>query len=254
MSNRVTITREQYLQQRKDAAKVSQRKIILPGVLFVIPLFTLITLFKKERPPTSLNEHILFWSLCCIILVGMIWCNWRMFADAKLNAIHCPACGKNNGGYKASRWLIASGNCIKCGEKMLRDVPAMITKSDAAISISRADYEKRLKQVEHSLLRSSLYVSVPLLVTLIWLGRQYISPTGPEPSHDLILLGVLGLSAMILMIMYERELRRSEIKCSNCGLMPFRNGTAKIVLSTGGCVKCGNPMFTNQPSNGGLPE
>ena len=251
MTNRATITREQYLQQRKDTAKVSQRKIILPGVLFVIPLFTLNTLFSKERPPTSLNERILFWSLCCIVTIGVIWCYYRMYADAKLNAINCHSCGKNNGGHSASRWLIASGKCIKCGEILLRDLPAMIAKSCETTSITRADYEERLKQVECTLLRSSFFVCVPLLVTLIWLGRQYLRPTGPESYHDGILLGAIGIAAIILVILYERQLGRSEIKCPKCSSNPLRDGSAKIVLSTGCCVKCGSPMFKAPASDGG---
>jgi hypothetical protein len=242
MTSEMIITREQYLQQRKDAAKVSRRKIILPGFLFIIPLITLITLFKKERPPTSLNEHILFWLLCCIILIGMIWCYWRMFADAKLNAVHCLACGKNNGGHKASRWLIASGNCIKCGEKMLADEPSLIATSDETTSISRADYQERLQRVEHSFLRASMYVCVPLLVALIWLAQQYTSPTGPEPYHDGLLLAAFGIAAIVLLLIYERHLDCSQIKCPKCSSNPLRNGSAKIVLATGCCAKCGNPM------------
>ena len=234
---------------------MSRRKIILPGLLFVIPLVTLTKLFSKEKPPVSADDSLLFWSLCGIGSVGLIWCYYRMlYADPRLNLFNCPSCGKNNGGHKASRWLIASGKCIKCGEKMLHDDLAMIAKSDEATSISRADYEERLKQVECSLLRSSFFVSVPLLITLIWLGRQYLSPTGPESSHEGILLGVFGIAAIILIVLYERALSRSRTKCPNCGSSPLRNGTAKIALSTGCCAKCGSPMFASQSVAGGLSK
>lgn len=253
MSSVAAITREQYLQQRKEAARVSRRKIILPGILFVVPLFALTIVFGKEKPPANMGELVLFGTLAFIGFVGLVWCYVRMFLDVKMNAFACPCCGKNLGGHKASQWLIASGNCIKCGGKVFQDSLVTVKSESESLSL-RADYEERLKQAESALLRQSFFVSIPLLLALIWLARQYLSPTGPESYHGGILVVIFAISAVILVVLVERVLSRSEIKCANCGSTPLRHGSVKIVLSTGCCVKCGSPMFASQPSNGGLPK
>jgi hypothetical protein len=248
-----TITREQYLQHRKGAARVSSRRLMPSVILFFVPIVILITVFGKKNPPVTKPEQLMFWSMTFIGLVGLVWGYVRMFLDRNLNAIYCPSCGKNNGGYKASRWLIASGKCIKCGEKMFPSSPDRLKSETESLALC-ADYKKRLKQAESAMVRPLLFVSIPLLMALIWLGRQYTSPTGPEPYHGGILIGILGVWAVALLVLIERVLNRSWIKCANCGSSPLRDGSNKIVLSTGCCVNCGNPMFASSPSKGGLAK
>jgi predicted nucleic acid-binding Zn-ribbon protein len=253
MSKGTTITREQYLQHRAEAGRDSRRKIILPGILLVVPMLALTTVFGKARPPINLPELILFWSLAAVGIVGLAWCYVRMFQDMKSHSLFCPCCGKNIGSFKAERWLIASGRCIKCGGKVFQDSPDTIS-ADSAPLVPQTDYESRLKKAEAALLWQSFFVSIPLLVTYTWIGRQAMSPTGSESYHAAIFFSVSILCLAIIMFLVERTIRQFGIKCPKCGSAPLRKGAAKIVLSTGGCVSCGHSIFAIQSSNGGSPK
>ncbi|MBL9183512.1 MAG: hypothetical protein JNN17_15335 [Verrucomicrobiaceae bacterium] len=253
MSNGATITREQYLQRRAEAGRESRRKIILPSALFVVPLFALTTVFGKTQPPINMAELMLFWSLTAVGIVGLVWCYVRMFQDIKAHSFVCPCCGKNIGSFKAERWLIASGRCIKCGGKVFQDSPDTIS-AESDRSVPQTDYESRLKKAEATMLWQSFFVSIPLLVTYIWIGRQAMSPTGSESYHAAIFFGVSILCLAIIMFLVERTSRRFGIKCPKCGSAPLRKGAAKIVMSTGGCVSCGHSIFAIQSSSGGSPK
>lgn len=244
MSNRATITRVQYLQQRKDAAKVSRRKIILPGLLFAIPLVTLTKLFSKEKPPVSADDRLLFWSLCGIGLVGLIWCYYRMlYADPSLNFIRCPACGKNNGGFKNSKWLIASGKCVQCKEPMLED--SMLKTSEQAIDAelpSRSDYERKYESISALTYKRLMVPLTMILVLACWNAWNYFSVGGNEPADTKLLLA-LTVMAVIGMLMTVNKVKTDDLACPKCHVVQRHPTLLKIVLATGNCPSCGAQML-----------
>lgn len=244
MSNRATITREQYLQQRKDAAKVLRRKIVLPGILFAIPLITLTKLFSKEKPPASPDDRLLFWSLCGIGLVGLIWCYYRMlYADPKLNAIHCPACGKNNGGFKNSRWLIASGKCVQCKEPMLEDTtPSTPERALNAALPSRADYERKYKSMSVLVYKRLLVPLTVILVLACWSAWKHFKAGGNEPADSRLLL-TLGLILVVGMLITSNKVKTDGLACPKCQAVQSHAALLKVVLATGNCPSCGAQML-----------
>jgi len=243
MSSRATITREQYLQQRKAAAKVSGRKMILPALLLIIPLFVLICLFSKERPPVTPNDRILFWTLCGAGLIGMIWCYYRMYADAKLNVIRCPACGKNNGGFKNSKWLIASGKCVQCKEPMLEDsMPKTSEQAFDAALHSRADYERKYKSMSALMYKRLMVPLTMILVLTCWNAWNYFSVGGSEPAGSNLLLA-LSAMAVIGMLMTVNKVKTDDLTCQKCHVVQRHPTLLKIVLATGNCPACGAQMF-----------
>lgn len=244
MSNQATITREQYLQQRKDAAKVSRRKIILPGLLFVIPLVTLTKLFSKEKPPVSADDSLLFWSLCGIGSVGLIWCYYRMlYADPRLNAIHCPACGKNNGGFKNSKWLIASGLCNRCKKRVFGDDSASPSESvNEAILPSRVEYDEKHRLASALMGKRVLVPATGFLILTSWHAWKYFSPTGVEPADETLLITV-SIVLVLGMLLSMSKVKLNDLACPRCRAVQSHPALLKIVLATGNCPSCGAQML-----------
>lgn len=237
------MTREQYLQQRKSTAQVYRRKAIAPAALFLASFVVMIWMQRHEMRPSTLSELVLHCLVLATFVLSLVWATVIGLRDDKLNVIRCAVCGKNNGREKASRWLIASGNCFYCREQMFQESPAAVSKAGDKPLISRSEFEGRLKVTEAQLGKVAFFVSAPLTLFLVWVAFQ--SSTLDEMDHPTapMILFFLITGVLLVWLTFRTE-KQSGAKCANCGTLPRYH--KKIVLATGGCASCGHRMMHDQ--------
>lgn len=247
----VAMTREQFVQQRKSTAEVYARKVIAPAVLFVTSFVVMIWMKHNKMQLSNLNELALHCLVLGTSVLSLVWATVIGLRNDKLNAIHCSSCRKNISSTKASPWLTASGTCFYCNSKIFQDVPATMNSKDGKPLHSRAEYESKLKLTEAKLSKAALLVGAPWAIFLFWWAFLNTDPAKMssepmEPKDMAILLGPMVISAFLLLYSTSRIENQSGARCTNCGAFPSPH-RKKIVLATGGCVRCGHRMFRDQP-------
>lgn len=237
------MTREVYLQQRQSTAQVFRRKAIAPGVLLLFSFIVMTWMQRNKMQPSTWNELVLYCLPLASFVIFLVWATVIGLRDDKLNLIRCASCGKNNGNERASRWLIASGNCFYCRAKMFEDNPATMNTADDKPLISRAEFKERLKATASQLNKMGLLVSAPLTVFLVWMAFQ--SSNLANLDHLTASMMLLFLITGILLVWFSFRIeKQSGAKCTNCGSLPRYH--TKIILATGGCTSCGHRIFNNQ--------
>jgi hypothetical protein len=246
----VAMTRAQYLLQRESTAQVFRRKAIAPGVLLLFSFIVMTWIQRNKMQPSTWNELALYCLPLASFVFSLVWATVIGLHSDKLNTIRCSSCGKNNGNERARLWLIASGNCFYCHEKMFQEAPAAMNTAEDKPLISRAEYESKLKLTEAQLAKAALLVGAPLAILLVWWAFLSGYPANMdsepvEPKVSAILMGALFITLGFMCYLESRIKKQSGARCTNCGAFPSPY-YKKIVLATGGCVRCGHRMFGNQ--------
>lgn len=235
-------TRTEYLQLRKEADRVAFRKLTVPHLLVGGTLIPLLAVCRKIDTPETKTQTYWFVALAACLLIGCVWTIIAQARDIKRRSIRCPSCKREHGGPLLSRILISSGSCSACGEKIFLDEQTAIPTPSSGALPSQADYLKKLADAKDSMNRAGLAAALPLVG--VSLTMAYFNSDGIlDWRLGLIWFLTAGLSVVGMLAGMNSATRRYSLACSKCGQTPFFRQTHKMVIATGNCWSCGNPVF-----------
>jgi DNA-directed RNA polymerase subunit RPC12/RpoP len=172
---------------------------------------------------------------------------------ARKQGLACSSCGShfiNN----ASRWkLLLTGNCPKCGHKLIEEVPP--TNLPSEFKISREEFLMKIdafaRKSKRRLIRLFifLFIAVACFIPVVGFFRNYVDRGGLDwvTLTELrwfagIILAVVTLSFISFFILVATgNFKIRCLPCPECGRSLV--GTGKIALKTGICIYCGCRLF-----------
>jgi hypothetical protein len=209
--------------------------------------------FIKRRFQIGWSDNaagILFLVTMVTGTVGIAFLERRL---ATRHGLVCSSCGLHFIN-KVSRWkLLQTGNCPKCGHKMIEEVPPVNLPSES--KISREEFQRKLdafaRKSKRGLIRLLifLFIGMVCLVPTAGFFRNYVDHGGLDwvTLTELrwfagIILAVVPLSFIsFFILMATGNFKVRCLPCPECGRSLV--GTGKIALKTGICIYCGCRLF-----------
>lgn len=141
-----------------------------------------------------------------------------------------------------SRWLIASGVCVRCKEPMFQNSPTASNFPSDSVLLSRADYDQKHKLVTVTMHKRALLPLVVILMLTGWNAWNYFSPEGTGPADEKLLLTVSTVLVLGMLVTINK-VKTSDLACPACCRVHSHSASMKIVLTTGNCPSCGARML-----------